>query len=107
MMFGLPETVLKLLQEYFLTHPQVIKVIVYGSRAMGREKPGSDVDLAIVTTSEQDISAHVEAELEELPTPYLFDVIDYRCITHDPLREDIDRAGKILFEKTKNPRVIL
>lgn len=98
-MFGLPENVLKLLRDYFAAHPQVLKVLIYGSRAMGRETPGSDVDLAIVTTSEEDISGRVQAELEELPVPYLFDVIDYQRIEYQPLREHIDRVGKILFQK--------
>ena len=100
-MFGLPENVLKLLQKYFANHPQIVKVFIYGSRAMGREKPGSDIDLAIVTTSDHDISGKVKADLEELPTPYLFDVIDYQQITHQPLREHIDRAGKLLFQQSK------
>lgn len=100
-MFGLPEQVLKLLQNYFASHPQIIKVFIYGSRAMGREAPGSDVDLAIVTRSEQDISRSVQADLEELPTPYLFDVVDYQRIDHQPLREHIDRVGKVLFQKKK------
>ena len=38
-------------------------------------------------------------DLEELPTPYLFDVIDYRRITHPPLLEHIERVGKVLFHK--------
>lgn len=98
-MLGLPETVLKLLQDYFASHPDVIKVFIYGSRAMGRENPGSDIDLALVTTSDHDISAHVKGDLEELPTPYLFDVVDYQRITHMPLREHINRVGKVLFER--------
>ena len=100
-MFGLPEEVLKLLQDYFIAHPQIVKVFIYGSRAMGRETPGSDVDLAIITKSEHDISGSVKADLEELPTPYLFDVIDYQRITHQPLRAHIDRVGKILFPQTQ------
>lgn len=96
---GLPDHVLKLLQDYFVEHPQILKVIVYGARAMGRETPGSDVDLAIVTDGDHDISGSVLADLEELPTPYLFDVIDDQRITHPPLREHIDRVGKILFER--------
>jgi predicted nucleotidyltransferase len=98
-MFGLPEKVLALLRDYFHAHPQIIRVIVYGSRAMGKETPGSDVDLAIITKSEEDISGAVQSDLEELPTPYLFDVIDYQRITHAPLREHIDRVGKTLFQK--------
>jgi len=96
-MFGLPESVLKLLRDYFVAHPEIVKVLVYGSRAKGTEQPGSDVDLAIVTTSPHDISGSVQADLEELPTPYLFDVIDYLRISHQPLREHIDRVGKVLW----------
>ncbi len=96
-MFGLPEAVLQLLQGYFTSHPKIIKVLIYGSRAMGRETPGSDIDLAIITSCDHDISGSVQADLEALPTPYLFDVIDYQRITHNPLREHIDRVGKLLF----------
>ena len=66
---------------------------------MGRETSGSDVDLALITSSERDISGSVKTDLEGLPTPYLFDVIDYQRITHQPLREHIDRVGKLLYEK--------
>lgn len=100
-MFGLPEKALTLLQNYFTHRPEIIKVLVYGSRAMGKEKPGSDIDLAIITSSSQDISGSVQADLEELPTPYLFDVVDYERITHQPLREHIDRVGKILFSRAQ------
>ncbi len=91
---------MQLLKDYFVAHPQIIKVFLYGSRAMGKETPGSDIDLAIITNSEHDISGQVKGDLEELPTPYLFDVIDCQRITHEPLREHIDRAGKLLFQQT-------
>lgn len=99
-MFGLPENVLDLLQNYFTAHPKITNVFVYGSRAKGTERPGSDIDLAIITTSSDDISGSVQADLEELPTPYMFDVIDYQRISHQPLREHIDRVGKIFYSKT-------
>lgn len=99
-MFGLPDNVLNLVHNYFSTHPQILKVFIYGSRAMGRETPGSDIDLAIITNNKKDISGAVKGALEELPTPYLFDVVDYNHITHTPLREHIDRVGKILYQKT-------
>lgn len=99
-MFGLPENVLKKLQDYFSTRPQIEKVYIFGSRAMGRERPGSDIDLAIVTTTGSDISGSIRADLEELSTPYIFDVIDYQRITHEPLRDHIDRVGKILYQNS-------
>jgi predicted nucleotidyltransferase len=98
-MFGLPDKILKLLRDYFMAHPEIIEVMIYGSRAMGREKPGSDIDLAIITKSDHDISGTTKADLEALSTPYLFDVTDYQCITHEPLREHIDRVGQLLYKK--------
>lgn len=98
-MFGLPDNVLKLLHRYFSADPQIVKVIIFGSRAMGRDKPGSDIDLAIITTGDRDLSAKVKAELDELSTPYLFDVVDYQRIDHQPLREHIDRVGKVFFQQ--------
>lgn len=98
-MFGLPENVLNALQTYFLSQPKIIRVLIYGSRAMGRQTPGSDVDFAIVTNSDRDISGQIKADLEELSTPYLFDVVDYQRITHLPLRDHIDRVGKIFYQR--------
>lgn len=98
-MFGLPEKIIQQLQDYFNSNSEIIKVFIYGSRAMGLEKPGSDIDLALVTRSKYDISARVKGDLEELPTPYLFDVCDYQRISYAPLREHIDRVGKVLFER--------
>jgi len=98
-MFGLPENVLELLQHYFVNHTQIIKVMIYGSRAMGRDHSGSDIDIAIITSTKDDIAFQIKRDLEALPTPYLFDVIDYRYITNAPLRAHIDRVGKTLFER--------
>jgi predicted nucleotidyltransferase len=98
-MFGLPGRVLQLLRDYFVARPEIVKVVLYGSRAMGTETPGSDVDLAIVTTSNRDLSGAVKMDLEDLSTPYIFDVIDYQKITHEPLRAHIDRVGKVIFQR--------
>lgn len=96
-MFGLSENVLLLLKTYFEHQADLQEVWVYGSRAMGRERLGSDIDLAIVTTSEKDLSAHIKTDLEDLPTAYSFDVIDYNRISHQPLKDHIDRVRKPLF----------
>lgn len=98
-MFGLPDSVISLLRSYFSSKPEVVKVVIFGSRAKGSEQPGSDIDLAVVTTSSADISGKIRAELDDLPTPYLFDVVDYSKITSSHLREHIDRVGKLLFRR--------
>ena len=98
-MFGLPDKTIKLLKYYFQLQSEILDVRVYGSRAMGTEARGSDVDLAIFTSCNQDISGHVKTNLDDLPTPYLFDIIDYAHIGHSGLKNHIDRVGKIFFKR--------
>lgn len=95
--FGLPERARQLIRKFFSAHPEITTVKVYGSRAMGTHRPSSDIDLAIYTTVERDISPHIKEELEQLPLPYQFDVTDYDHIDHQALKEHIDSVG-LLFE---------
>ena len=96
-MFGLSDKILSMLNSYFEQQSELQEVWVYGSRAMGKERPGSDIDLAIVTTADTDLSGHIKTDLEDLPTPYTFDVIDYNRISHLPLKNHIDRVRKPLY----------
>lgn len=98
-MFGLPDETIKLFCDYFASRPEIEEVILFGSRVMGTHSPGSDIDLAILTGSPEDLSGSVKADLDDLPTPYLFDVVDYRHIVNPELRSHIDRVGKVLFRK--------
>lgn len=96
-MFGLPDPTIKLIRDYFASCPEIKSVKIYGSRAMNTEKEGSDIDFAIYSSAPSDISGRVQADLDALSTPYLFDVTDYYKITHVPLREHIDRVGKDFY----------
>ena len=49
--FGLKEQVILKIQSVFKNHIEIDKVIVYGSRAKGNYKKGSDIDLTIVGES--------------------------------------------------------
>jgi len=97
-MFGLSDRTITLLQNYFRQKKDVREVRVYGSRAMGTEEKGSDIDLVIFSNAKRDLSGHVKAELENLSTPYIFDVIDYAHIQNAGLKEHIDSVSKVLFE---------
>jgi len=98
-MFGLDERVVKLMTDLFATYPQILQVRVYGSRALGNYKPASDIDLAVMTGIDDDITPRLKTALNDLPTPYLFDVTDYNRITHLPLKEHIDKYSKLLYDK--------
>jgi len=47
MNYGLSDKVIESIQKVFKTVPKVDKVILFGSRARGNFRPGSDIDLVI------------------------------------------------------------
>jgi|MucameStandDraft_1065616.scaffolds.fasta_scaffold07216_4 predicted nucleotidyltransferase len=99
--FGLPERTIKELLEYFKSKPEVKKVMIYGSRAKGNFKNGSDIDFAVWTDGKSAYELRIEAELDDLETPYMFDVTDYKNLTHEGMKNSIDRDG-VLFYKKEN-----
>lgn len=99
--FGITEKSNNLLLETFSKYPQVEEVILFGSRAKGNYKKGSDIDLAIKGSQ---CSASLALTLqsfinEELPIPYMVDVVDYHSLSHLELKEHIDRAGVRFYQR--------
>lgn len=81
--------------------PEIEKAVVFGSRAKGNYKAGSDVDIAIFG---EDISFSTVARLhyrleDEGPLPYFFDIVDYTHSTHKDLQRHIERVGKTIFKR--------
>ena len=99
--FGLPERTIKELLEYFKTKDNIEKVCIYGSRAKGTYHNGSDIDFAIWFKDGDETTFRVAGELDDLPTPYKFDVINYKTLTHTGMKNSIDKDG-ILFYQNKN-----
>jgi predicted nucleotidyltransferase len=99
-MFGLEQKVIDLVLNYFTSKDKVLEVYIYGSRAMGKESKGSDIDFAIVTSSQDDLSGQVKLDLEELPTPYIFDVCDLKYLTNPSLYDHIKRVGKLFYKRS-------
>ena len=88
---GLSERTLNEIRHCLSHFPQIHWVKLYGSRAMGRHWAGSDIDLAF--SAEEDCSSALREALEQLPTPYLFDVTHIESLGYAPLREHIERVG--------------
>lgn len=80
---------------------EIDKALVFGSRAKGNFKLGSDIDLAICGEEINfDVVSNLHALLEdEGPLPYMIDVIDYTHLNHKELREHIDRVGVVIYIK--------
>ena len=99
-MYGLDEAVIKNLKRIFSEFPAVEKVILYGSRAMGTYRNGSDIDITLLgkNLSNQTIFG-IQDEIEELYLPYSFDISIFDRIDNEDLIDHIKRVGKVFYEK--------
>lgn len=97
---GLTSQEVQLLASVFRHHPEVALVKLFGSRAKGTHRPGSDVDLAIWGEVDALGAESIAGELDELPLPYRFEVTPFASIQFAPLREHIERVGEVLYHRS-------
>lgn len=100
MAFGLSDDVIQKMQQVFAQFSNLEQVIVFGSRAKGNYKEGSDIDLALKGHA-IDLSTlqSLEIRLDELLLPYKIDMVIYNTISNDALKEHIDRVGMVFYTK--------
>jgi predicted nucleotidyltransferase len=96
---GLSPDEIERMRSVFRRVPAIGEVVLYGSRAKGTHRPGSDIDLALVGLDDPLQAEAVAEELDELPTPYRFDVKAYGSIADGPLREHIVCVGVSLYRR--------
>jgi len=90
------EAICKLLQKF----PQIEQAVIFGSRAKGNFRQGSDVDIAL---KGKHLTLQIIAKVsfllnEETAMPYKFDVLDYHSLEDPTLLESIDKTGIVLYE---------
>ena len=94
MPYGLSFQTIQAIQSVLAKFPQVEKAILYGSRAKGNYRTGSDIDL---TLSGKDLDTalllRIETELDDLLLPYTIDLSLFRHIENPDLVAHIDRVG--------------
>lgn len=101
--YGLSNTVVKKIQQVLSEHPDVQKAVLYGSRAMGNYKPGSDIDLTLEgdALTLQQLNA-IGNEIDDLLLPYELDLSIYHQIDSPDLLEHIKRVGEMFYSRAKD-----
>lgn len=99
--YGLSTSVIASIREVFARFPDVDKAVLYGSRAMGTHKTGSDIDLTLHGDhlSQPQLTA-IASELDDLLLPYTIDLSIFVMLNNVDLREHIGRVGKVFYERT-------
>ncbi len=99
-MFGLSPDVIRNIKKEFSKFPQIEKVILYGSRAKGNYKDGSDIDVTLIGKNLNLKTVYaLEEFLEALYLPYSFDISIFTQIDNDDLIEHILNVGKDFYIK--------
>ncbi len=101
MKYGLTNKDLAHITKALALIPEIRSGVLFGSRAKGDNKKGSDVDLAIKGEKlTQDSALKLQDILEEqMPLPYFFDVVIYDEIDNKNLKEHIDRRGEEIYRR--------
>ncbi|MBQ5404611.1 MAG: nucleotidyltransferase domain-containing protein [Bacteroidales bacterium] len=100
MKFGLSDKVIEEIQDVFRRHIEVEKVLIFGSRAKGNYRAGSDIDLAVIGNNiDYRLILKIGCEIDTLELLYGIDLLDYQSKKNTPIGEHIDRVGQIFYER--------
>ena len=103
MKYGLKESVIQQISAVLARHPQVNQAILYGSRAKGNYKHGSDIDLTLRGGADLNwrVLYQIMDELDDLLLPYTIDLSIYADYTDPAIIAHIPRVGVTFYEKDK------
>ena len=84
--------------------PQIERALVFGSRAKGTYKKGSDIDIALMGEGVGEaLAMDVSGRLNESePLPYFVDIVALNALAPGAFRDHIQRVGKYLYERTES-----
>lgn len=99
MKFGLSDSVISELQDVFRRHANISKVLIFGSRAKGNYREGSDIDLVAIG-NDLDYSQLIKilTEIDNLDLLYSVDLLDYNKTINTPIGEHIDSVGQVFYQ---------
>lgn len=99
--FGLKESTIEKIGAVLAHYPQVEKAVLYGSRAKGNYKHGSDIDLTLYGGEDLTLRVmyRIMDELDDLLLPYTIDLSIANHIDNPDLIEHIQRVGVIFYAR--------
>jgi uncharacterized protein len=99
--FGLSENTIDKINRVLSHYPEVNKAILYGSRAKGNYRNGSDIDLTLLGGDDMNLSilARILSEIDDLLLPYSFDISIYADISDPDFLDHIERVGEIFYTR--------
>lgn len=102
--FGLKEEQFRQIQAVFEQFPEIETVLLYGSRAKGNFRPGSDIDITLIGKGlNLGLLNKLSEQLDDLLLPYMFDISIYQQIKNPNMKAHIESVGKDFYKKGDIP----
>lgn len=100
MTYGISSADIQQVISVIAKNQKIEKIILFGSRAKGNFRNGSDVDLSLKGNgiNINDV-LDISIDIDNLSLPYKFDFVIYDRINEEALLEHINRVGIILFNR--------
>ncbi|MCC2625943.1 MAG: hypothetical protein K0R14_1816 [Burkholderiales bacterium] len=100
MLYGLSADIIQRITNVFTQFKEIKKVTLYGSRAKGNYKSGSDIDLCLFGEGiNLALQYKIEFALDDLDLAYKFDIIVYDNINNANLIDHINRIGINIYDR--------
>jgi predicted nucleotidyltransferase len=97
-LYGLSPEILQKIRQVFERFEDIEEAILYGSRAKGNHKSGSDIDLTLKGGKlNLKVLNRISLDLDDLFLPYTFDISIFHQIDNPDLIEHIQRVGEIFY----------
>lgn len=106
---GISDKTYQMLLDTFSKFPEIKEILIFGSRAKGNYRNGSDIDLAVKGEKvEPDLIFRLKSLFNSrLSIPYKVDVVGYDYLEHQELKEHVDRIGKVIYNGHKKSKAII
>ena len=100
MKYGLRQHTVDQICAVLAQYSQVERAVLYGSRAKGNYKPGSDIDLTLFGTGLiPRLCASIAEALDDLLLPYTIDLSLFEKLQHPELEAHIQRVGRVFYAR--------
>lgn len=96
---GLPSAYREAIRRVLRQFPVVETALLYGSRAMGRHRPGSDIDLTLKGDIDLQTLNAISNSLDDLLIPQKIDLSAWNEIENEELKQHIERVGTVFFSR--------
>lgn len=108
MEFGLTPAHREIIASIFAKYPQIHQVLVYGSRAKGNYRPGSDIDMTISQGENlaTDLLFKLMRDFDDSILPFFVDLSIFSQLTEPALIQHIQRVGKVIYQREAQPQFL-